>query len=291
MNYPRKLKIRSNYNLKDKTTFKVGGLAQYFCEPKDLKELKLTLLWASQNKLRVFILGSGSNILINDNGLKGLVIKLSSPCFKKISFRKNYIYSGSGVMVNEIVKFAQKRSLTGLEFLIGIPGTVGGALVMNAGCWGKDIGKLVKEAKVMDYSGEIKILKNKELRLKYRNSNLKDLVVLSVILKLKKGDSSQINKDSILYLRNKCLTQDLTSPSAGCIFKNPKGNFAGRLIDQCGLKGKRINDAIVSSKHANFILNKGRAKASDILRLIKFIQTRVKKKFGKNLIPEIKIWA
>ena len=290
MNCPKELKIRNNFNLKFNTTFKIGGVAKYFCEPKDLKGLKSILLWANKNKLPVFVLGAGSNILVNDKEVKGLVIRLRSSFFKNIFVRKDCIYAGAGALISQIISFAKNKSLAGLEFLSGIPGTLGGAIVMNAGCWDKDISRITKEVMVIDYFGNIKILKKNKLKFEYRNSNLSKYVILSAVLKLNKGDAVCIKKNIIFNLKNKCLTQDLTSPSAGCIFKNPKGKFAGRLIDQCSLKGKRINDAVVSSKHANFILNKGKASSGDVLRLIKLIQRKVKQRFNINLEPEIKIW-
>ncbi|MDD4895102.1 MAG: UDP-N-acetylmuramate dehydrogenase, partial [Candidatus Omnitrophica bacterium] len=185
-----------------------------------------------------------------------------------------------------------RRGLSGAEFLAGIPGTIGGALVMNAGI-AKDncsIKKLVENVTVMDYNGNIKVLNKKDLKFGYRESGLSKYIILSALLKFNKKSKKHIRDTIKAYLEYRKLTQDLSKPSAGCIFRNPPGNSAGRLIDLCGLKGKKVGKVAVSGKHANFIVNLGNGSASDVLKLAGFIRKRVKNQFNINLIPEIKIW-
>jgi len=290
MNWPKDCKIKIKYPLKDKTTFKIGGAARFFSEPKDSAELKALVQSAGKNKLPVFILGAGSNLLISDQGVKGLVIKLSAPYFKRIALENGSIKAEAGVGLAQLVKFSQDRAWQGLEFLIGIPGTIGGALAMNAGCWGSNIGDLVTEVEIMEQSGKVKTLKRNQLEFAYRKSSLAKYIILSCLLKLKKGRRLEIQENIKEYLAARRKSQDMAWPNAGCIFKNPKDNSAGRLIELCGLKGRGIGCAFISERHANFILNKGSAKAKDVLRLMRLTQKQVKDKFHLALQPEIKIW-
>ncbi len=291
MNWPKELKVKVNYPLKDRNTFKIGGNARFFSEPEDAAELELLIKSAGKNKIPVYILGAGSNLLISDKGVMGLVIKLNSLYFKNISRKKEFIRAASGVMLGELIKFARSASLQGVEFLIGIPGTLGGALAMNAGCWGQNIGDLVVEAQVMTKNGKIKTLSRKEIKFSYRKSSLSEYIILSALLELKKSSASEIKKNINRYLASRRKTQGLlTWPNAGCIFKNPKNNSAGLLIDVCGLKGKNIGGAYISERHANFILNKKKASAKDVLELIRAIKQKVKTRFNLTLQPEIKIW-
>ena len=291
MNWQRSLKVRRNHPLRDKTAFKIGGRADFFSEPNDLRELKLVVSRAKENNIPVFVIGAGSNLLISDKGVKGLVIKLNSSYFRDVSLKGNCIEAGSGVTLLQLIQFAKNKSLSGAEFLAGIPGTLGGALAMNAGCWGKSIGDLVREVEVFDHSGNIKRIKSKEIKFGYRKTNLGNFIILSVVLKFRKSSKDVIIRSIKEYILKRRNSQDLTFPNAGCIFKNPQSLSAGRLIDLCGLKGKSMGGALISDKHANFILNKGNAKAKDVLKLMRLIQARVKKGFKVNLEPEIKIWG
>ena len=302
--------------MQDHTTFKIGGPAKYFVEPKDIQELKLLLKSAKRYNIPILVIGAGSNILINDNGVRAIVLRLNSPIFKKIFFHNNRLNVASGVVLSQILKLTQKQGLSGLEFLAGIPGTVGGALAMNAGISKKiknqsfdkledyvlkrsrmgqksktkNIGSLVESVKVMDYNGKIKILNKKDIKFGYRKSNLSKYIILSALLKLRKRDKREIENEIKRYFNYRKETQDLSRASAGCIFKNPKGNQAGRLIDLSGLKGKRIGDASISRMHANFILNLSNATAKDVLKLMDLVRKEVKNKFNVTLEPEIKIW-
>lgn len=290
MSWPKNLSIKINYPLRGQTTFRIGGRARFFCVPKGLEELTALVKAARLNKAPIFSLGAGSNLLVSDKGVEGLVIKLSSAYFKRMAQDDNEIRAGSGARIAQLIKFAQDKSLTGLEFLIGIPGTLGGALSMNAGCWGFCIGDLVKEVEVMTKGGKIKILTQKELKFAYRKSNLANYIILSCRLRLDKGAPAQINNKIRMYLAKRRNLQGLAYPNAGCIFKNPRDNSAGRLIEMCGLKGMNAGGAFISERHANFIINKGSASAKDVLGLMRLVKKEVKAKFNLSLQPEIKIW-
>ena len=284
-------KIKLKELLKGKTTFKIGGEAEFFSAPSDIKDLKLLVTAAAKFKIPIFVMGAGSNVLIGDKGIKGIVVQLKSPGFKKVSCRRNYLEAASGMTLAQLINAAKKHGLSGIEFLAGIPGTLGGALAMNAGAWGKNIADFVEKVKVMDYNGGVKIIDKKDLKFAYRKSSLEKFIILGATLKLTKADKAGIEKNVRQILRQRIDTQDRTLPNAGCIFKNPRKDAAGRLIDLCGLKGRAVGDACVSLRHANFILNRGNARARDVLDLMELIQENVKNKFGINLEPEIKIWA
>lgn len=289
MNWQKNLKVKYSYPLKDRTTFKIGGPAEFFCAPKDLNMLRRLIVQAKKKKIPIFILGAGSNLLISDRGIKGIVVSLDSDYFKKIRLSGNLVEAGGGITIPFLIKFALKKSLSGIEFLSGIPGTLGGAIMMNAGCWGKDISGLLSEIKVMDYNGRVKRLKRGSIKFGYRKSALAKYIILGATLRLNKDNRKDIIRNIKNYLLKRRNTQGLTFYSAGCIFKNPKNNYAARLIELCGLKGKEIGSAVVSRKHANFILNKKDAKAVDVLSLMKLIRDKVKKEFGLSLRPEIRI--
>jgi len=292
MNWWKQLKgkVKLKEPLKNYTSFRIGGEAKFFIEPKDITDLKLLLKFKKRYKLPILVMGAGTNILVNDQGLKAIVLRLSSPYFKKFYFNKDYLYASSGVKLSRLINASLEKSLSGLEFLIGIPGTLGGALVMNAGIPGKNIADLVKEIEVMDYQGRIKMINKREANFGYRSSGLSKYIILGATIKLKKKNKKIIKEKIKNYLNWRRNTQETNIASAGCIFKNPKSISAGRLIDLCGLKGKRIGDAMISLKHANFILNLRRAKAKDVLALMRLIKKVVKYKFGIELEPEIKIW-
>jgi len=283
-------KIKFKEPLRDKTTFKIGGSAKFFIEPKDIEDLKLLINLLKRDKIPHLVMGAGSNLLISDKGVKAAVIRLNAPYFRKITKRSNCLNVGSGLALNQLLRIAKENSLSGVEFSAGIPGTVGGAVMMNAGAGDRSFGDLVKEVKVMDYDGRIKVLRKKDIKFTYRKSSLAGYIILSAALELTKGNKEKINKEIKKFLEYRRNSQDKTLPNAGCIFKNPKGESTGRLIDLCGLKGKTIGDACISRIHANFILNKGNAKAEEVLKLMDLIRKKVKSRFNINLQPEIKIW-
>lgn len=292
MNWYRGLsgQIRKNESLKKHTTFKIGGRADFFISPDDARDLEFIVRQAKINKIKIRVIGSGSNILVSDRGIDCAVIVLNSGYFKKIVFKGNRLYAGAGVLLSEAILSSGKRGLSGLEFLTGIPGTMGGALVMNAGARNKKIGDLVESVLVMDNKCRFKTLSKKAVSFGYRKSSLKNYIVLGANLKLRKAAPDKVSQRIREYLKRRYLSQEYRAPSAGCIFKNPAADSAGRLIDACGLKGKRSGGAQVSLKHANFIINNGKAKAKDVLRLMALIKKQVKRKFNINLEPEIKIW-
>ncbi len=267
------MKFQRNESLKKHNSFHIGGKADYFCIPKNIDELKQALLFAKEKKLEVAVIGCGTNLLVRDHGFKGLIIKTA-----KLS---------AGVTLPRLIKSLANKGLGGLEFLAGIPGSVGGAVVMNAGAWGKEISKLVRQVKVLDYNGREKVFKRKDLNFAYRSSRLQKekYIVVEVVFNLKKRKKSLIKKNINKYLSKRKSRQPLGSPNCGSIFKNPKNAFAGQLIELAGCKGMRRGDAQVSLKHANFIVNLGEAKAQDVIKLMTVIQGRVKVK----LAPEIKL--
>lgn len=292
MHWPKSLRKEINLGvpLKNKTTFRVGGPAKFFYAPRNLEGLKLLIGAARKNKIKIFVIGAGSNILVPDNGVDGIVLQLNAPYFKKISLRGESLVVGAGLMLGRVVEAAKLNSLSGIEFLIGIPGTVGGALRMNAGAWGRSMGELVENVAVIDFKGKIKILKKKDIKFGYRSCSLGKYIILSARLRLDKKNKAKILQDLNKYLQARGSLQDTTFPNAGCVFKNPPGDLAGKLIDLCGLKGKKIGGAFISRKHANFILNKENARAQDVLNLMKLMKAAVRDKFKLSLEPEIKIW-
>lgn len=296
--------MKINERLAGHTSFKVGGPVQFWIEPKGLSDLQNLVNLACKKEMPLRIIGAGSNILVDDRGIKGAVVKLNSPYFNRISvcpysnhltqkgrrigvgLNQQVISAGAGVSLARLLRYAQNAGLSGCELLAGIPGTVGGALIMNAG----NIGDNVLDITVMDRQGGVKILKRKDIQFGYRESELGRYIILNAHLKLIKKDRRAVSKIINEYLDYRQRTQDLSRPSAGCIFKNPDSNSAAYFIERCGLKGSSFQDAVVSSKHANFILNKGKASSADILRLIRHITRCVKKGFNLYLEPEIRIW-
>jgi len=301
MNWQKSLKskILDSEPLSSHTTFRIGGPAEFFIRPRDIDDLERLLNSVKIYKMSFRVIGAGSNILISDRGLEGVTVSLNSPYFRNIHFRNNRVEVGAGKPLNQFIDNLKNRGLRGAEFLAGIPGTIGGALAMNAGITWKvtsqesgvrSIADLVETVTVMDYNGKIKNLDKKDIRFDYRSSGLSKYIILRCSLKLKKAKKKIIDKRIKEYLKVRKINQDYSHPSAGCVFKNPRGYSAGRLIDLCGLKGRRIGDAAISLKHANFIINLGNARASDVFKLMGLIRRTVKNKFGINLEPEIKIW-
>lgn len=282
-----KERVRVKEFLAPHTTFKIGGIADLFYEAKEEEEIVRAVKLARKLKIPYFILGGGSNLLISDEGFRGLVIKINN---KKLEINNNgKIKVDAGVPLSKLVEEVKKKSLTGLEFAVGIPGTVGGAIWGNAGAFQQSIGELVSRLKILNEEGRIKWLRLKDCQFSYRQSRFKSSkeVILEVELKLKKGKRKEIEKKMAENL-TKRLSQP-KEPSAGCVFVNPKPLVAGKLIQECGLKGKRVGDAQISSLHGNFIVNLGKARASEVIKLIKLIKEKVKEKFGVILQEEIQL--
>ena len=273
--------METNITLKDKNTFRVGGLARYYSFVNSRKELEETLLFAKKEKLPVFVIGEGSNLLISDNVFEGVVIKLN---LKEVKKEGNFFRVQAGVLLRELVLKAKEFNLGGLEWAVGIPGTLGGAIFGNAGAHKHSISELIKEVEVFD-GEKTKTLKKEACEFDYRESVFKknpNFIILSAILELKEGVSEELMKE---YLAKRKLVKGF---SIGSIFKNPEGHFAGKLIEDCGLKGKRIGDAMISEEHANWIINLGKAKSEDIEKLISLIKKKVKEKFNVELVEEIR---
>ena len=280
--------IEKNVSLKNYTTFKIGGKAKYFCEAKTKKDLANAISMAKKIRLPFFILGGGSNLLVSDKGYKGLVIKILNTKYQILNTK---IVTEVGVPLSKLISLSAERSLTGMEWTVGIPGTVGGAVYGNAGSFGKSMKDIVKEVEVLDVKNlDFKIYNLKDCKFAYRESVFKknkNLIILSTKLSLKKGKKKEIENKIKEYLKYKKQTQPLNFSSAGSIFKNPRGFFAGELIEKCGLKGKRVGGAKISEKHANFIVNFGGATSKDVKKLINLAKKSVKKKFKVVLEEEI----
>lgn len=287
-------KLKFKEPLAKYTSFKIGGEASILFEPQGINDLLICLRHAKKHKIPYLVIGNGTNLLIQDKGFKGIAIRLVSPFFKNISLKNNIVTVGAGAGINDLIRFLLKSKLSGYEFLAGIPATIGGALAMNAGVTleGKrfSICDIVDKVKVLNKRGKVLILSKRKIRFSYRKSNLRRYIILEAQLKLNKKKDKNINNRIKDYLSLRRQRQDYSKPNAGCIFKNPSVYLsAGALIDRCGLKGRRCGGAIISKKHANFILNFNRAKASDVIKLMGIIKKKVKNSFDIKLREEIKI--
>ena len=283
------MKIAKNELLKRHTSFRIGGPASFLMLPQDGEEVSAALHFAQAHKLPIAVIGAGTNLLALDKGFNGVVIKTAG--LKEINLKGNRVVAGAGVLLPQLINWCMKKGLGGIEFLAGIPGTVGGAAVMNAGAWGKGIGNYIEQIKAVNPKGKEKIFEKKELRFGYRRSFLQgsNYLILEVRLRLKKKNRQKIKQEVAGYILQRKANQPLGIPNAGSIFKNPKGDHAGRLIELAGAKGMRIGDAQISNKHANFIVNLGEASARDVIKLITRVQRLVKEKFKIELEPELKI--
>ena len=278
-----------NESLKKHTTYGIGGPADLMIFPKSKQDLIKVIEIINENKIKLTILGSGSNVLVSDNGIRGAVISLKNS-LKQIEVDENILYAECGTMLGKIVKHAVKNNLIGLENLNGVPGTLGGALIMNAGAWGGEISENLIHVEVINSKSEIQKIQKKDLNFSYRQSSFnKDDILLSAKFNLKKADKDIIKENFIEAQSGRKKSQPLNKRSAGSLFKNPKNNSAGKLLDEAGLKGFSIGDAKISEKHANFFINDGNATSKDMLMLIKKAHKEVKDKFNVNLSLEVKL--
>jgi len=268
------------------TTWKVGGPADLVYQPEDLAECAEVLQLARQYQVPVTILGVGSNVLIADQGLRGLVILTQG--FQKVTWQQHQVTVGSGVLLSHLSRLAAEKGLTGLEFAAGIPGSLGGAVVTNAGAYGCSLDQVIVSVQSLNMEGKTKEYRKEELALKYRDSIFKreKELIVEIRLALQIGNISEIKQRMRQYLHLRREKQPLELPNAGSVFKNT-GQGAGRLIEGVGAKGWRIGDAQISEKHANFIVNLGEAKASEIKTLIREVQKAVKQKYGVELETEV----
>ncbi|MBS4803574.1 MAG: UDP-N-acetylmuramate dehydrogenase [Clostridium sp.] len=275
--------------MKNYVHFRVGGPADILLIPENKDQVVKTIEICKNNNIPYFVVGNGSNLLVRDGGIKGVVIKFNE--VKNITVQGEVIEAECGAMLKDVSNEALNNSLTGFEFACGIPGTIGGAVFMNAGAYDGEIAHVIESAEVIDNNGEIKVLSKDELELGYRSSVVmkKNYIVLSARFKLKHGEVRKI-KEIVEDLTNKRESkQPLEYPSAGSTFKRPVGYYAGKLIQDAGLKGYVIGGAAVSEKHSGFVINKSNATAKDILDLIAHIQNEVKDKFDVELHPEVRI--
>lgn len=265
--------------------YRIGGPAAVYASPDGAHELAAVVEVCKENNIPYFILGRGSNILVSDRGFDGCVIDMTEN-FRDIAAEGNLIAAGAGSLLSAVAKEAAENSLTSFEELAGIPGTVGGALVMNAGCYGKEISSLVLSADILS-EGKIVRIERNDIRFGYRHSDLKGRIVTGAVFALEKGDPEAISSKMAEYSALRRSKQPLNYPSCGSVFKRPAEGFAGKFIEEAGLKGKTIGGAMVSDLHAGFIINAGTATAQDVLSLIKIIKMTVKEKFGMELHEEV----
>ena len=282
--------VETDYRLAKRTWYGLGGPADYFLRPKTIEQLKKALKRCSENDIRVYVMGLGSNLLISDDGLRAAVIKLEADQFTQIQFDGEEVTAWAGTELSKLVLTCVEKGLSGIEALTGIPGSIGGAVKMNAGGSFGDIGAAVETVTLMDSEGKVFKKSKPELIFDYRRTNITAKFILNAQMKLATADPEQIMrrvKEIWIYKKN---NQPLNTKNSGCIFKNPRGVPAGALIDRAGLKGLQIGGAVVSEKHANFIIAQKGCRSRDVVRLIDAIKQRVKEQFDIELELEIEIW-
>ena len=293
-----KTQLRSDVSLTRYSTFQIGGRARFFAEPSQTAELECLLQFARSEELPFLVIGKGSNILFPDEGFPGLVITLIRFEQNRIEFdrERSTVTASSGINLYRLATAARDAGLAGLEFLSHVPGTLGGALMMNAGFsrergTKKEIGDLVEEVTVLGPDGELRRLGRDQLTFDYRRTNLDGWIILEARLALKAGPPEKIQTEILANFAYRNGVQDLRYPSAGSVFKNPEGKqgSSGQLIEEVGLKGHRIGGAMISERHANFIVNRGGARASEVVELVQLAQDRVLEAHGVRLEPEIRI--
>lgn len=278
-----------NEPLSKHTTFKIGGPAKFWVEPADVNELRSILEDIKDKGLRYKVIGNGSNVLVRDKRVEATVIKLTN--FNRLGSDCNSIRVGSGVGLDRLIRFSMDRELSGLEFLAGIPGTVGGAIKTNAGAFGKEISDVLDEICVMNKNGRVHTISKDKVRFGYRSSDIRnDTIILEAKFCLSYSSYKEIHDDIETALRMRKDRYYAKSLCAGSVFKNPDGNSAGEIIDSLGLKGTTRGRAMISKRHANIIVNLGRATAEDVKGLIDYIRDRVYKEKGVKLELEIECW-
>lgn len=281
--------IQRNYPMAKATSFKVGGPADYLFRPETVEQIQLGLQYATHYNLPVTLIGCGTNLLVTDKGIRGFVMQLADS-FSQATINQEQIIATAGCYFSAVSKLAAYHGLTGLEFAVGIPGSLGGAIYMNAGAYGGEIGPLIKEV-VWVTTDEIGTWNKDEFSYSYRHSRAQEesLVVAGATLQLAVGDRQEIYDKMHDFQEKRRSRQPLEFPSAGSTFKRPPGHYVGPMIEEANLKGYRIGGAKVSTKHAGFIVNTGNATAKDILELIEFIQNTIKQRYQVDLIPEVRV--
>ena len=272
------------------TSFQIGGPAEIFVQPATGDEVRQAICLAKEEQIPFFVVGNGSNLLVSDDGFRGMIVQIGRN-LQEISVEDNVIYAQAGALLSRVARTALEHGLTGMEFAAGIPGSLGGAVAMNAGAYGGEMKDILKDVEVLTPDGEIKILSLEELDLSYRHSCIfeNDYIVLSVHLQLEQGDKTVIRNRMDELARARREKQPLEYPSAGSTFKRPAGYFAGALIQDAGLKGYTVGGAQVSEKHSGFVVNRGGATAEEVLFLIKQVQKKVKSRFGVTMEPEVRM--
>ena len=270
------------------TSYGIGGPARVYVTPKNKEDLVSILKFSKDNNIPSYFIGSGSNLLVSDDGIDGIVITLGKS-FNKLEINKNNVFAETGVMLGKMVKECTKRNLSGLESLIGVPGTLGGALIMNAGAFGGEISNYLEYVSVITMSGDEKKYQQKDIKFNYRNSSFSDNeILINANFKFLFSDQKTVSKNKIKASGGRKSSQPLRFRSAGSVFKNPSEGAAGYFIDKAGLKGTKSGDAEISNVHANFFVNHGSATAKDVVRLINIARKKVYNEFGVILELEIK---
>lgn len=284
-------RIIADADMREYTSFKAGGKAKILVAPNSVEELKAVLAYIDEKNINHMIIGNGSNILVKDGGFDGVMVKIGQG-FEDISIDGELVTAGAGALLSVVAKTAQRESLAGMEFASGIPGSLGGAAFMNAGAYGGEMKDIITEVRVLSKDGkEDKIMSLEELELGYRHSKLYDTldIVVSVTMKLRKGDKQEILDEMKELNKKRNTKQPVNYPSAGSFFKRPEGYFAGKLVEDANLKGVTVGGAQVSQLHSGFVINIGDATATDIINLMHIVQGAVMKEFGVMLQPEVRI--
>ncbi len=283
-------RILTMESMKKHTSWRIGGPADIMVMPAGVEDIRRCLLFAREQEIPLLIMGNGSNLLVKDNGIRGIVLKISQG-FNEIIVRGTDITAEAGALIPLVAKRAAEAGLSGLEFAAGIPASVGGAVSMNAGAHGRCMEEVVRKVRVLTPEGLTVELNKEEIGFRYRGSSIRDkkLVVLSAVFMLEPDDPDQVRNKNEVNLAKRRNSQPLEYPNAGSVFANPPGQWAGWLIEQVGGKGMKVGDAIVSEKHANFIVNRGEATASDVLKLIDWIKSLVLEKFNIELKLEVQV--
>jgi UDP-N-acetylmuramate dehydrogenase len=282
--------VKTNYRLAKHTWYGLGGPADYFIRPEAIDQLQEVVRRCQENGLRMYVLGFGSNLLVSDEGVRGAVIKFDAEAFSQVQIEGESVTAGAGADLGQLVLSCVKKGLSGLEGLTGIPGSIGGAVRMNAGGRFGDIGTAVESVAVMDIRSQVHEKAKPELAFDYRSSNIASRFILGATLRLVPGDPEQIMRtvqEIWIYKKNH---QPLNTRNCGCVFKNPPGQAAGALIDRAGLKGLQVGGAKVSEKHANFIVAEKGCTSRDVLSVIAEVRDKVKESSGIELETEIEIW-
>jgi UDP-N-acetylmuramate dehydrogenase len=282
--------VRENVPLSGYTWYRLGGPARWFVQPQTCEQLQTVVRRCRENQLPMYVLGGGANLLVNDAGVTGVVVRLGAEPFRMVTIDGDTITAGAGADLNKLVLRGVREGITGMEPLAGIPGTVGGGVKLNCGGQFGDIGALVHRVQVMEADGEIHDRQRDHLVFSYRRSNVTAPLILEAEFHLGRIDPQEVLRRVREIWMYKKSTQPLAKRSAGCVFKNPRQLSAGALIDQAGLKGMQVGGAQVSTRHANFIVANPGASAADVLRLIDIIRERVYERFDIHLELEIQVW-